>query len=67
MFLNGVLKTTIQRNQENESFNVGDIFTIGQDNGLQGGIAKVVYYERPLLSNEITTIYKYNKDLVGTE
>ena len=67
MFLNGVLKTTIRRNQGNESFNVGDIFTIGQDNGLQGGIAKVVYYERPLLSNEISTIYKYNKDLVGIE
>ena len=67
MFLNGVLKTTIRRNQGNESFNVGDIFTIGQDNGLQGGIAKVVYYERPLLSNEISTIYTYNKDLVGIE
>lgn len=67
MFLNGELKTTIPREEHTGEFGVGDILTIGQDNGLQGGIAKVVYYERPLLLNEIRNIYSYNKDLVGIE
>ena len=67
MYLNGELKTTIPREEQTGGFFVGDILTIGQDNGLQGGIAKVVYYERPLLIHEIRNIYNYNKDLVGIE
>ena len=67
MYLNGKLKTTIPREDQTDGFLVGDILTIGQDNGLQGGIAKVVYYERPLLLNEIRNVYSYNKDLVGIE
>jgi hypothetical protein len=67
MYLNGELKTTIPRKEQIGKFLVGDILTIGQDNGLQGGIAKVVYYERPLLLNEIRNVYSYNKDLVGIE
>jgi hypothetical protein len=67
MYLNGELKTTIPREDQTDGFLVGDILTIGQDNGLQGGIAKVVYYERPLLLNEIRNVYSYNKDLVGIE
>jgi hypothetical protein len=67
MFLNGVLKTTIPRENANETFSVGDILTIGQDNGLQGGIAKVMYFEQPLLSFEIKRMYTLQKDMVGTE
>ena len=67
MYLNGELKTTIPREEHTGGFFVGDILTIGQDNGLQGGIAKVVYYERPLLIHEIRNVYNYNKDLVGIE
>ncbi len=67
LFLNGVLIKTHSRRTMNESFNIGDILTTGQDNGLQGGIAKVVYYERPLLSHEIGSAYQYQKDMVGTE
>jgi len=67
MYLNGELKTTIPRKEQIGKFLVGDILTIGQDNGLQGGIAKVVYYERPLLLDEIRNVYSYNKDLVGIE
>ena len=65
MFLNGDLKTTIMR--KNESFSMGDMLTIGQESGLQGGIAKVVYYDTPLLSYEISSIYRNNKDVVGIE
>ena len=67
MYLNGELKTTIPREEHIGKFLVGDILTIGKDDGLQGGIAKVVYYERPLLLNEIRNVYSYNKDLVGIE
>jgi hypothetical protein len=67
MYLNGELKTTIPREYKTGEFLVGDILTIGEDNGLQGGIAKVVYYERPLLIHEIRNVYNYNKDLVGIE
>ena len=67
MYLNGELKTTIPREGQIGGFLVGDILTIGEDNGLQGGIAKVVYYERPLLIHEIRNVYNYNKDLVGIE
>jgi len=65
MYLNGELKTTVKR--KNESFSVGDVLTIGQEYGLQGGIAKVVYYDKPLLLYEITSIYRNNKDVVGIE
>lgn len=67
MFLNGELKSTIPRQKANETFSVGDILTIGQNNGLQGGIAKVLYFEQPLLSFEIQRMYKLQKGMVGTE
>jgi hypothetical protein len=67
MFLNGELKSTIPRQKANETFSVGDILTIGQNNGLQGGIAKVLYFEQPLLSFEIQRMYKLQKGVVGTE
>lgn len=66
-FLNGVLERTHLRVREDESFNVGDILTTGQENGLQGGIARVVYYERSLLHYEVGNIYNYEKALVGYE
>ena len=66
-FLNGVLTKTHKRVRDDESFNVGDILTTGQENGLQGGIARVVYYERSLLAYEVGKIYNYEKDLVGYE
>jgi hypothetical protein len=66
-FLNGVLAQTHKRVRTDESFNVGDILTTGQENGLQGGIARVVYYERSLLHYEVGNIYNYEKGLVGYE
>ena len=66
-FLNGVLEQTHKRVRADESFNVGDILTTGQENGLQGGIARIVYYERSLLNYEPGNIYNYEKGLVGYE
>jgi hypothetical protein len=67
LFLNGVLAKTHTRVRADESFNVGDILTTGQENGLQGGIARVVYYERSLLHYEIVMAYNYEKGVVGYE
>jgi len=39
-----------------------DNLTIGQDNGLKGGICNVVYFNRPLTSNNIYFLYKMVKD-----
>jgi hypothetical protein len=66
-FLNGVLAQTHKRVRTDESFSVGDILTTGQENGLQGGIARVVYYERSLLHYEVGRAYNYEKGLVGYE
>jgi hypothetical protein len=67
LFLNGVLTKTHKRVRNDESFNVGDILTTGQENGLQGGIARVVYYDRSLLAYEVSRVYNYEKGLVGDE
>ena len=39
-----------------------DNLTIGQDNGLKGGICNVVYFNRPLTSNNIYFLYKMVKN-----
>lgn len=67
ILLNGVLAKTHTRVRADESFNVGDILTTGQENGLQGGIARVGYYDRSLLSYEIGRLYNYEKGVVGYE
>ena len=35
-----------------------DGISIGEDNGLSGGICNVVYYPEPLTITEINTLYK---------
>ena len=39
-----------------------DNLTIGQDNGLKGGICNVVYFKRPLTASNIFFLYKMVKD-----
>jgi len=67
LFLNSVLVKTHMRVINDESLNVGDILTTGQENGLQGGIARVVYYDQALLFYEVGRAYNYEKALVGYE
>jgi hypothetical protein len=67
LFLNSVLVKTHMRVINDESLNVGDILTTGQENGLQGGIARVVYYDQALLFYEVGKAYNYEKALVGYE
>jgi hypothetical protein len=61
--VNGELKTTHKnRDSNNEGLSIGDVVSIGQDNGLSGGICNMVYFNRPLLGYEISTMYKINKN-----
>ena len=62
LFINGVLKGSVPRDAVNENLSIGDIISVGQPDGLSGGICNMVYFSHPLLSYEIKTMYSLNKD-----
>ena len=62
IFINGELKKSIPRGRT-VKLNADDIITVGQDNGLQGGICNIMHYARPLIKTEINTLYELNKDV----
>jgi hypothetical protein len=63
VFVNGELITSSnKRDPANELLNMADIFSIGQDNGLSGGICNIVYYNNPLFQYEIKNIYNLHKN-----
>jgi hypothetical protein len=62
LFVNGELVATkTGRSNLNEGLSVDDILSIGQENGLSGGICNVVYFKTPLFKYEIENIYNLNK------
>lgn len=62
LFVNGELVHSATRDAQNEGLALGDIITVGQDNGLSGGLCNMVYFSRPLLKPEIESMYSLNKD-----
>jgi hypothetical protein len=63
LFVNGQLVSTANhRNQNEEALSIDDIISIGQDDGLSGGICNIVYYKTPLFQYEIQNIYNLNKN-----
>ena len=63
LFVNGELESTYGvRDIDNENLTIGDIISVGQDNGLSGGVCNMVYFNHPLLKYEINTMYNLNKD-----
>jgi hypothetical protein len=62
IFINGELKKSIPRGRT-VKLNADDIVTVGQDNGLQGGICNIMHYARPLIKSEINTLYELNKNV----
>ena len=62
IFINGKLIKSIPRGRTVE-LNADDIITVGQDNGLQGGICNIMYYTRPLTKTDMTSLYELNKDV----
>lgn len=55
VFINGELKSSVDNITPIMSY---DGITIGEDNGLSGGICNVVYFPEPLTITEIDTLYK---------
>jgi len=63
LFVNGQLVSTVNhRNQSEEGLSTDDIISIGQDDGLSGGVCNIVYYKTPLFQYEIQNIYNLNKN-----
>jgi len=56
-FMNGELVKSVTR-QNNVQLAIDDVITVGQDNGLQGGISDIMYYARPLSRMEIRMLNK---------
>lgn len=62
LFVNGELVATkTSRSSVNEGLSMDDILSIGQENGLSGGICNVVYFKTPLFKYEIENMYNLNK------
>lgn len=62
LFVNGELVATkTGRSGVNEGLSMDDILSIGQDNGLSGGICNIVYFKTPLFKYEIENMYNLNK------
>jgi hypothetical protein len=63
LFVNGnLVSTSKHRNQVEEALKIDDIISIGQENGLSGGICNIVYYKSPLFQYEIQNMYNFNKN-----
>lgn len=63
IFVNGQLVSTVtQRNPVEEALSVDDVISVGQDDGLSGGICNITYYKSPLFQYEIENIYKLHKN-----
>jgi hypothetical protein len=62
LFVNGELVATKKgRSGVNEGLSMDDILSIGQDDGLSGGICNIVYFKTPLFKYEIENMYNLNK------
>jgi hypothetical protein len=64
LFINGDLERTFQMKDEMPLYNDLDKITIGEDNGLDGGICNVVYYRHPLTAEQIA--FSYNTMSIGS-
>ena len=60
LFVNGKLMATL--NERKDSLSYDDVMTVGQDNGLSGGICNIIYFKNPLFQYEIKTMYDLNKN-----
>ena len=63
LFVNGKLVSTAnKRSPVEEALSVDDVITVGQDDGLSGGICNVTYYKSPLFQYEIENLYNLHKN-----
>ena len=57
IFMNGTLERTFELKNNMPVYNDLDTITIGQDNGIQGGICNVTYFRHPLAPEQISLSY----------
>jgi len=57
IFINGVLERSFTMTDSMPVYNDLDTITVGDDNGLDGGICNVVYYRHPLSEDQIAFLY----------
>ena len=57
LYINGNLERTFSMTKSMPVYNDLDTITIGEDNGLDGGICNVVYYKHPLSPEQISISY----------
>ncbi len=57
LFVNGKLLRTFTFNKKIPSYDLGDLITIGSNNGLSGSIANIRYYQKNLSKHQINNIY----------
>ncbi len=63
LFVNGKLVSTVnKRSPTDEALSVDDVISVGQDDGLSGGICNITYYKSPLFQYEIENIYNLHKN-----
>lgn len=57
LYLNGSLEYTYNFTNNSPTYSVGDVVSVGSDNGLNGAICNVRYFNQPLSSQKIATMY----------
>jgi len=57
VFINGILERSFSMVNAMPTYNDLDTITIGEENGLDGGVANVVYYRHPLSEDQIAFLY----------
>ena len=57
LFVNGNLVRTFTFKESIPTYNLGDLVTIGSNNGLSGAIANIRYYKNNLSKQQISNIY----------
>ena len=57
LYINGKIERTFSMAKNMPEYNDLDTITIGQENGLDGGICNVVYYKHPLSPDQIALSY----------
>ena len=57
LYINGSLERTFSMTKNMPTYNDLDNITVGEDNGLDGGICNMVYYKHPLSPEQIALSY----------
>ena len=57
LYINGKLERTFYFKENVPTYNLGDVVTIGSENGLSGAISNIRYYPKTISSRNVVNIY----------